>query len=65
MYTTSGTLQERLRSRTDQASWDRFVLIYTPLLYYCVRKFDLSEGQGKDRLLLLFPKAKKIRSDPE
>jgi RNA polymerase sigma-70 factor (ECF subfamily) len=48
MYTTSGTLLERLRSRTDQAAWDRFVLIYTPFLYYCVRKFDLNEEDSAD-----------------
>src|SRR6186713_2784918 len=48
MYTTSGTLLERLRSPADLAAWERFVLLYTPFLYRCGRKFGLKEQDTAD-----------------
>jgi RNA polymerase sigma factor (sigma-70 family) len=48
MDTTSGTLLERLRSPADLAAWERFVLLYTPFLYRCGRKFGLKEQDTAD-----------------
>lgn len=48
MYTTSGTLLERLRSPADHAAWERFVQLYTPFLYHCGRKFGLKEQNAAD-----------------
>lgn len=48
MYTTSGTLLERLRSPADHEAWERFVLLYTPFLFHCGRKFGLQEQDAAD-----------------
>jgi RNA polymerase sigma-70 factor (ECF subfamily) len=38
MNTTSASLLERLRRPVDQAAWERFVRLYTPLLCRWARK---------------------------
>lgn len=48
MYTTSGTLLERLRSPADHEAWDKFVLLYTPFLYHCGRRFGLRQQDAAD-----------------
>jgi RNA polymerase sigma-70 factor (ECF subfamily) len=45
MNTTSVSLLERLRRPGDHESWNRFVTLYTPLLYYWARRAGL---QGQD-----------------
>ena len=49
MNTTSVSLLERLRQPAEQeASWKRFVQLYTPLLYHWARKLDLSADDAAD-----------------
>jgi RNA polymerase sigma-70 factor (ECF subfamily) len=45
---TSVSLLERLRSRNDQEAWSRFVSLYTPLLYFWVRRFKLSPEENEE-----------------
>lgn len=60
MDSTSATLLERLKTRADNDSWERFVALYTPFLYGCGLKFGLVEGDAADVVqevfLLLFDK---------
>ncbi len=44
MYSTSAALLERVRQRTDQAAWDRFIRLYTPFLYRCGMRLGLAEA---------------------
>lgn len=48
MTATPVSLLQRLKSRQDSAAWDRFVQLYTPLLYYWVRKTGLQEADAAD-----------------
>jgi len=48
MNTTSLTLLERLRQPTDSAAWDRFVDLYTPLLFYWGRRAGLQSADAAD-----------------
>jgi hypothetical protein len=48
MTATPVSLLERLKVREDSAAWDRFVQLYTPLLYYWVRKTGLQEADAAD-----------------
>jgi RNA polymerase sigma-70 factor (ECF subfamily) len=48
MSSTPLSLLDRLRSREDRAAWDRFVQLYTPLLYFWVRKTGLREQDAAD-----------------
>src|SRR5262245_49975988 len=48
MHTTSETLLKRLRQPTDQQAWQRFVLLYTPLLFYWARRMGLSQDEAAD-----------------
>jgi RNA polymerase sigma-70 factor (ECF subfamily) len=48
MHTTSASLLERLRLPTDQAAWERFVQLYTPLLYYWARHLGLQPNDAAD-----------------
>ena len=41
MDTTSGSLLERLKQPAAQEAWDRFVNLYTPLLFYWARHLGL------------------------
>ncbi len=54
MHTTSATLLERVRLRTDRAAWDRFVRLYTPLLYCCGKRFGLAEADAADAVQDVF-----------
>ena len=42
------SLLERLRNRGDKEAWQRFVEIYTPLLYAFARKLALDSDQAAD-----------------
>jgi RNA polymerase sigma-70 factor (ECF subfamily) len=48
MTATPVSLLERLKSQDDRAAWDRFVGLYTPLLYYWVRRTGLQEADAAD-----------------
>jgi RNA polymerase sigma-70 factor (ECF subfamily) len=46
--TTSVSLLERLREPDNGAAWERLVRLYTPLLYYWVRRAGLQEADAAD-----------------
>jgi RNA polymerase sigma-70 factor (ECF subfamily) len=48
MFTTSVTLLQRLRQPEAHEAWARFVNLYTPLLYYWVRRLGLQEEDAAD-----------------
>jgi RNA polymerase sigma-70 factor (ECF subfamily) len=48
MHTTPVSLLERLRRPSEHVSWDRFVALYTPLLFYWARKFGLRKADAAD-----------------
>jgi RNA polymerase sigma-70 factor (ECF subfamily) len=48
MNTTSVSLLEKLRQPTDSAAWDRFVDLYTPLLFYWGRRAGLQSADAAD-----------------
>jgi RNA polymerase sigma-70 factor, ECF subfamily len=48
MNTTPASLLERLRQPGNQSTWDRFVDLYTPLLYYWGRRAGLQEPDVAD-----------------
>src|SRR5262245_2192613 len=54
MHTTPVSLLERLRQPVDQAAWDRFVDLYTPLLYHWARRFGFAEPDAADFLQDIF-----------
>jgi RNA polymerase sigma-70 factor (ECF subfamily) len=48
MYTTSASLLERLQGPDDPESWQRFVRLYTHLLFYWARAFGAQESDAAD-----------------
>lgn len=48
MNSTSPTLLAKLRDPADQASWRRFVDLYTPLLFYWGRRQGMQAGDAAD-----------------
>jgi RNA polymerase sigma-70 factor, ECF subfamily len=48
MLSTSVTLLERVRQRDDQAAWERFVALYTPLLYRWAQRAGLGDEDAAD-----------------
>jgi RNA polymerase sigma-70 factor (ECF subfamily) len=48
MFTTSVSLLQRLRTPAANDAWDRFVKLYTPLLYYWVRRLGVQEPDAAD-----------------
>jgi len=48
MNTTSVTLLERLQRPTEPEAWGRFVALYTPLLFYWVRRAGLRGEDAAD-----------------
>jgi RNA polymerase sigma-70 factor (ECF subfamily) len=54
MYTTSISLLERLRQPGQQQAWERFVQIYTPLLYYWARHLGLQTQDAADLVQEIF-----------
>jgi RNA polymerase sigma-70 factor, ECF subfamily len=48
MCHTFSTLFRRLRWPEDQAAWERFVELYTPLLYYWARRVGLGAEESAD-----------------
>ena len=60
MNRTPGSLLERLREASDPDAWNRFVQLYTPLLYHFARRIGLQEADVADLVqdvfLLLYRK---------
>lgn len=54
MNTTPITLLERLRQRNEQAAWERFVELYTPLLFTWARRIGLQETDAADLVQEVF-----------
>jgi RNA polymerase sigma-70 factor, ECF subfamily len=48
VYTTSVSLLERLHRPADQDAWDRFVNLYTPLLYFWACRLGLQQQDASD-----------------
>jgi RNA polymerase sigma-70 factor (ECF subfamily) len=48
MHTTSVSLLQRLRQPGEAEAWERFVSLYTPLLYYWARKIGVQEADVSD-----------------
>src|ERR1051326_2589927 len=48
MYTTSASLLQRLREPKPDTAWERFVRLYTPLLYYWGRRLGLQQDDAAD-----------------
>jgi RNA polymerase sigma-70 factor (ECF subfamily) len=42
------SLLERVRRPNDRAAWERFIELYTPLLFHWVRRLGLSEADAAD-----------------
>lgn len=61
--TTSLTLLESLRQPGDQEAWNRFVQLYTPLLYYWARRLGLQQSDAEDLVQDVF--ALLLRKLPE
>jgi RNA polymerase sigma-70 factor (ECF subfamily) len=54
MHTTSVSLLERLRQPADQPAWERFVDLYTPLLFHWARRTGLQEPDAADLIQDVF-----------
>ncbi len=54
MNTTPVSLLERLRQPNDQEAWRRFVDLYTPLLYYWVKRSGFSQTEADDLVQEVF-----------
>ena len=54
IHTTPPTLLERLRKTDDEAAWSRLVQLYTPLLFYWVRRCGESEHDAADLVQEVF-----------
>ena len=48
MTTTSTSLLTRLKKLEDREAWDRFVSLYTPLIFYWGRRAGLSNDDSAD-----------------
>ena len=46
--TTSLTLLERLREPCNDAAWERFVLLYSPMLFAFARRAGMNDGDAED-----------------
>lgn len=68
MNTTSESLLLRLRKAEDQQAWNRFVRLYTPLLFYWARKTGLQAQDASDLvqeiLTIVFRKIPDFKYDP-
>ena len=69
MHTTPVSLLERLRRPDEQAAWNQFVELYTPLLYAWTRRLGLRPEEAadlvQDLFVLLVEKLPQFRYDPQ
>ena len=54
MNTTPASLLERLRNPAEEQAWNRFVALYTPLLYHWARRMGLSTPDAADLVQEVF-----------
>lgn len=54
MHSTPASLLERVRQRSDVASWSRFVELYTPVIYGWARRAGLQEPDARDLMQDVF-----------
>jgi RNA polymerase sigma-70 factor (ECF subfamily) len=54
MHTTSVSLLDRLRQPADPQAWERFVDLYTPLLFHWARRAGLQETDAADLIQDVF-----------
>jgi RNA polymerase sigma-70 factor (ECF subfamily) len=54
MDSTSPSLLERLRQPNCSLAWDRFAELYTPLIYYWVRRQGLQQADAADLVQEVF-----------
>src|SRR5262245_51381060 len=54
MNTTSVSLLERLRKPEEREAWDRFVQLYTPLLFHWAQRQGLSTNDAGDLVQEVF-----------
>jgi RNA polymerase sigma-70 factor, ECF subfamily len=54
MDTTPASLLEQLKKPQQQAAWERFAELYTPLLYYWARNQGLAEADAADLVQEVF-----------
>jgi RNA polymerase sigma-70 factor (ECF subfamily) len=54
MHTTSISLLERVRRLEERAAWERFVKLYTPLLYYWTCRLGMTEADAADLVQEVF-----------
>jgi RNA polymerase sigma-70 factor (ECF subfamily) len=48
MNTTSKSLLDQIRLGANQQAWERFVKIYTPLLFFWARRFGCNQTEADD-----------------
>jgi RNA polymerase sigma-70 factor (ECF subfamily) len=69
MLSTSTSLLQRLRAADNHAAWERFVRLYTPLLYHWARRAGLQEQDAddlvQDVLLTLLHKLPEFTYQPQ
>ena len=69
MDTTSASLLERLRQPAETESWQRFVRLYTPLIFYWARRTGLQDADATDLVqdvfTLLLKKLPEFRYSPD
>jgi len=54
MNTTSVSLLQRLRRPNEPGAWERFVQLYTPLIYHWARRSGLQDSDAADLLQDVF-----------
>jgi len=68
MTTTHGSLLELLRRPSDQAAWEHFVRLYTPLLQLWARRLQFADADAADLVqdvfTVLVEKLPEFRYDP-
>jgi RNA polymerase sigma-70 factor (ECF subfamily) len=68
MHTTPASLLHRLQQANEQADWERFVKLYTPLLCHWARQLGLAETDADDLVqdvfVLLVQRLPEFRYDP-
>ena len=68
MNTTSESLLIRLKKAEDQEAWERFVQLYTPLLFYWAQRTGLQTPDARDLvqeiLTIVFRKIPDFKYDP-
>jgi len=54
MHTTSASLLELLRLTSNQEGWEKFVNLYTPLLFYWARKLGMRDADSSELVQEIF-----------